>query len=506
MARDRVSLHVFALALAVYVLTAGGSLATTDAVVTWDVTKNIVERHTLAMSGNLLGMDAHRGADGRYYSPFGIAQSVYNIPFYLAGQAAGRAWGTRLGSPDTITKAAVALGNTVAAAGTVAIFFSFALYLCESLRGALAATLVLAFGTLLWAYSKFGFNAPLAALCLTASARSLWIGSRGGSTPALAGAGALAGAAFLTRHELILFVVPIATFLIAEARRRHSPLAGLVLPVLPGIAAAVGLWMALNAWRFGNPFDSGYLRDPLPAFGSSLASGLYGLLLSPGASLFLYCPVVVLAIAALPRLWKADRPTALFVLTAGLGCLIFYAQLGNWFGGRSYGPRYLVPVLPVLCLPLAGLFAQQLSVPARRTVWVVCALSVLVQIPSVLVDFSKVSVAWARQQDGSLPDRRLEWQASPMLLNTRAALEAVPRNVRLLARLEPIPPVERTTMAGDREFSQRLAFSLDFWWLYLHYLGTMGTGTALALAGGLILVAAIEAGQLARAWRTGGAT
>ncbi len=81
MARGVLALRVFLVALLVYVSTAGGSLATTDAVVAFDVTRNICEHGTLAMSGNLLGMDAHRGVDGRFYSPFGIAQSIYNIPF-----------------------------------------------------------------------------------------------------------------------------------------------------------------------------------------------------------------------------------------------------------------------------------------------------------------------------------------------------------------------------------------------------------------------------------------
>ena len=39
----------------------------TDAVVMFDVTQNLVEHQTVAMSSSLLGMEAHRGADGRCY-------------------------------------------------------------------------------------------------------------------------------------------------------------------------------------------------------------------------------------------------------------------------------------------------------------------------------------------------------------------------------------------------------------------------------------------------------
>ena len=122
------------MALLVYGATAGGSLATTDAVVTYDVTRSLVERGSLALSGNLLGMEAHRGIDGRYYSPFGIAQSVFNVPFYLVGRGAERLIGTKVGKPGAVTKAAVAvaMGNAVAAAGCV--WMTFLLAGCTALR------------------------------------------------------------------------------------------------------------------------------------------------------------------------------------------------------------------------------------------------------------------------------------------------------------------------------------------------------------------------------------
>ena len=62
-ARDarRVGGWLFVLALSVYLFTAGGSMTITDAVVMFDVTQNLVEHQTVAMSSSLLGMEAHRG-------------------------------------------------------------------------------------------------------------------------------------------------------------------------------------------------------------------------------------------------------------------------------------------------------------------------------------------------------------------------------------------------------------------------------------------------------------
>ena len=56
-------------------------------VLTYQVTKQMVEARSVAVPfGETDGLgEAHRGRDGRYYAPFGLGQSIYNIPFYLAG-------------------------------------------------------------------------------------------------------------------------------------------------------------------------------------------------------------------------------------------------------------------------------------------------------------------------------------------------------------------------------------------------------------------------------------
>ena len=93
----RVSATLFALVLATYVFTAGGSLTTTDAVVAFEVTRQLVDHRSIALPRDMLGNEAHRGRDGRYYSPFGITQSVFNVPFFVAGRAAARVTGLSVG-------------------------------------------------------------------------------------------------------------------------------------------------------------------------------------------------------------------------------------------------------------------------------------------------------------------------------------------------------------------------------------------------------------------------
>jgi hypothetical protein len=116
-------------------------------------------------------------------------------------------------------------------------------------------------------------------------------------------------------------------------------------------------------------------------------------------------------------------------------------------------------------------------------------LSAVVQVPGVLVDYAKVSVANARENGAPTKSERVgDWSTSPLVLNARAAMDVTPRNVKWLLGTAALPPV---AAGDDRDFSQRFSYSLDFWWLYLMFMRTIGHTAALAVAvaGGCLLAA-----------------
>lgn len=226
------------------------------------------------------------------------------------------------------------------------------------------------------------------------------------------------------------------------------------------------------------------------------ASGYAAFVFSPSGSIVIFAPIAILWVAGLfarGAARAADR-----VLLAGplVASYVFYGALADWPGGRSYGPRYLVPAL-VLIAPGAALMWQR---GWRRVVAASILAAAVLQLPGVLVDYSRISVDWARQSSRDQIARRT-WtlEASPFVLNARAAGPAVVRNVAYLTRREPIPRVETTSSAGNSDFGQRFAFSLDFWWLYLVYLRALSVRAALAAAAALAVVA-IASGAMA--WRS----
>jgi hypothetical protein len=465
--------------LGVYLLSTGGSLTTTDAVITFDLTKSLVERHSIALSDDIVGHGKNRGADGRFYSQHGIGVSLYGIPFFCAGKIVEGRLGDRLPKTDLLTKAFVDTGSAVAAAAAVALSYLFAWHVTRNARASSFAAACLGLGTALWPYSKFGFNQPLATLLLVAAVFIAWSALRYGEDWKLLWAGILVGAAWLTRHEMVLAGIPIGLWAFAHSKGDWFRLLRRLLFLAPGILLAGLLWGYYNRLRFHHWSEVGYT----PVFN---LIGYAGLLFSPGASVFLYSPIAFVGILGWRHLARHDPPTAWLVGGEIIVFFAFYGAMDDWFGGRSYGARYLVPLLPLACLPLAVLFACRCS-PVRRSVLIVAAVtSIIVQLPGVVVDYAKVQEADSHRHPGAgVRARAYSWNASPLVLNENAALELVPRNVQFLRAGNRLP----ASTDGGASLKE-LDTSLDFWWLYLHWLRILPSrlvGVLVALLLGLTI-------------------
>jgi hypothetical protein len=459
----------------VYVTSAGGTLATSDAVAMFAQADAMVTRGAMDVSIEN-SSEAWRGANGRFYLPFGPAQPVFDIPFLLAGRAAAAWLGTSLGDPDVLPKAAVAMNRTVPAALAVSLGCLLAWRLSRDARASLVAAGALAFGTLLWPYATFGWNAALATAALTGGIYGVGVGGPTGRRGLLAAGGVGLGIAWLTRHELALAAVPALVWLVWQTRHRAER-AGLIATAFAGIAIAAVIWMTLNALHFNHPLSTGH--QPEVTF-----QGVAAFLMSPSGAVLLYSPVAIAALALWPLLRQGD-PLAWLMASVGAVLITFYASLDDWLGTRSYDPRYLVPLLPLLMAPLALWWRRARSGWQQAALVALIGASVLVQMPAIAVDFSQAGIA-AAQPAQKL--RRDEWQWSPIWVNLRHAARLVPANVRYVTGQEPPP----APSPDARALSDRLSFSLNFWWLYLYYLGMLpGWAAAAAVLVPLSIAAAL---------------
>jgi hypothetical protein len=134
-----------------------------------------------------------------------------------------------------------------------------------------------------------------------------------------------------------------------------------------GMAPGLTLLLWYNLARFGTPLASGYASEA-GLFTTPLAEGLYGLLLSPGKSVLLFAPPLLLALPGAVALWRRGQQRVV-LLCAGLflSHLLLYATWGEWQGGGVWGPRFLLPVVAPLLVLGAGVWPLVALTPQLET-------------------------------------------------------------------------------------------------------------------------------------------
>jgi hypothetical protein len=114
------------------------------------------------------------------------------------------------------------------------------------------------------------------------------------------------------------------------------------------IVAALGWY----DWaRFGSPFLTGYAR--WEGFSTPVWVGVVGFLFSPGKSIFVYTPLFLLLPFWGPGFIRRF-PSFSALLGALVLChLVLFGAWWVWWGAWAWGPRFIVPILPLLVLFLA---------------------------------------------------------------------------------------------------------------------------------------------------------
>ncbi|MBN2055096.1 glycosyltransferase family 39 protein, partial [bacterium] len=335
-------------------------------------------------------MGGKYGPDGRYYTPFGILHPLLAVPFLMLGRCLEGLAGARYLPSLTAT-----WFNAVATATLCTIFFLFLLRLRVPLRAALAGGLSLAFTTPFLVYARTFFSEPLTALAILASAYHLRLFRDCGRLYHLAAAGIWAAAALLTR-PLAGMALPVLFLYLVLILARTTPTSRsqvrAVLLFATICVAAVGLLLVYNHARYGDILQTGYdkLPDGRPrSFTLNPFYGLAVLLVSPGKSLFLFAPLALAALWGLWR-WRKDAAAHPELVLAAVMPALFIAVLCRWArveGGVCWGPRLLLPALPVLLLGLAPLLAA----PTRRMV----AFLLLLAAAGLFVQFTGAAINFA---------------------------------------------------------------------------------------------------------------
>lgn len=438
----RIALWMLACSFIFFSLFTHGVLSGSDELGVFEVTRSLYERGELVVPPGHHVFQSQR--DQRLYNHFAIGQSVLALPFYALGRAGEmllpEGWTRAMAGPrigrypyvfgGTVTHWAVTFYAPFASALLVALFF-----LCERSLGALPrsaalAALLLAGCTYLGTMATGFLRHTTEAVALLGAFLGFHAYARDGRSMHLALGSALGAATLLVRVPALVgapALIAFAGWAILQRWRRDRGrvwLSALCATALPA-AAAITIHLVVNYWKWGTWLESPMLSQR-GHFTLPLHVGLAGFLLSPGCSLFVYSPLLLLLPRTMPVLWVRERAACLLMLGLSLSFLLVCAKFKAWHGLWSApGPRYLFVLVPFLMLPLGPWLDTRRRGADRIALVVLAALGALVQWLSMTTWFPAVVdlMAWPPLGDVT-PGFLFSPAEAPLVGSARRILES----------------------------------------------------------------------------------
>jgi MFS family permease len=335
----------------------------------------LARHHTLSLDGVIARLPPLAERPGFRRDRSGVYRCAYPLPSAMNAAAVASALAL-IHAVDLNGPAAPNLVAKLTASALTAAAVAMAFALTRRRVGTAAAMWIaigFGFGTGLWSsVSQTLWQQETSTAALVAAV--LVLSSKDASLRRSLVFGLLVGYAGWARPQ----VAPLVAGLLALAAVRWRARAVGALIACAGLTAIA---VAINVRWFGHVLGAApafeALHPAVHAVSGSLGRhpvvAAAGLLVSPSRGVFIFSPIVAVAIAGLfetdPEHAWTDRALAAVVAVQ----IAAYASYSVWWGGHTFGPRYMLDVLPLL-LPLAASGVRWL---ARRPIARVAAAACL---------------------------------------------------------------------------------------------------------------------------------
>ena len=244
-------------------------------------------------------------------------------------------------------------------------------YLSKSRLMALGVTLVIALGTMCFPFSVIFFGHQLAASLLFIGFFLIFQLKVLPEREPVKRIhyfliGLFLGLALLTDFTTAVVVGPLILYYFYNLWKRGSlfRVAGWILPAMAG-AIPMLLMMGYNTAVYAKPFASGYRYLSNPYYEEAMSHGIMGVgwphksvlfyeTLHPAQGLLWQSPVLIMAAVGAYFMLrkKKNRLELALAALASVAYLLLNSGYFLWWGGYSFGPRQIVPMLPFLAIPL----------------------------------------------------------------------------------------------------------------------------------------------------------
>ncbi len=363
--KNKIPLLLFFLLATIYFLTAPGYILIVDSYYSLYTAKAIVGNGSLRIN-----------TTGAIYSSYGIGLPLLWIPYVIVGKAIGAL--TRL-PKDILINFLISFYNVFFGAGACVFMYYIVKTFNASNKISIVMALLLGLTTMCWHYSVIDFSEVtqmfflLVVICfvLRNTYKSLTVAT------------IFYGFLILLKAIYVIYVPFFILYLFTKNKKRISSksLTKIFLFLFCIVISTLAIFI-LNYYRWGHILNFGYSASDRFSI-KFLLTQTIPLLFSLNKGVFVYSPVVLLGIFGYINFFRYYRKESILFLGIIMGNLLFHASYIYHGSLWCWGPRYLVPMIPLYLLPLY-IFWEKKRVMVRILLIFFISISFLIQLGSVL--------------------------------------------------------------------------------------------------------------------------
>jgi hypothetical protein len=380
------------------------------------------------------------------------------IPFFVVGKIVANSFDPAL--KDYISRYAVVSMNVLITALWCVLIYKLGVLFEFSSKVSVVLSLIFGLATIAWPYSKYFFSEPALGFFISLSLYCLFKFANSRKAKALFFSGLSLGIAITVKLAIAAIIPSYLVYLVLKFKNLSlkSMVRNLSIFIF-SICSCLGLIAAYNFARFGNILETGYpnLFEP-----KIIPTGLYGLLFSPGRSIFVFQPVIIFTIFVIKEFYRKHKPETMLLASIFLIYLFILSSWQGWDGGLCWGSRYLLPFIPFWILPL-GIVVQKILRQGAKLLKAgflgLFLLSALFQLPAVLLRY----------------DIYINEMGSTSVTNFNPRYFPIVGQTQKLAGVNFVP-FQKATISGldihDQSFKNEFSRTLDLWFVYLLKFGS----------------------------------
>ena len=343
---------LFLLILGLYLLFSPARIDILDGQMRFEVSKNMLDLNGPDMKDYFLiqGGIPVNAVTGRSYSFYTAAPSLLPLPFMLVSRLVN-------GPHIAADRGAFVLANAFYGALIAPLLLAFYRRIGVNLRNALIWPSIFCLTTLWWNGSETSFDQCQHGLIMLAMLLLAYDAAKTKRISLALGTGLMAGVLLNCRAPFVTLVPIIPVYwwwewkgLTLPPNERRALLIKMSGMVAVGVSVGIAGYLYYNFVRFGTVSMPRYY-NPTPVVGNPI-SGMLTLLVSPGKGFLWFSPPLLFALLGFSKFPSSERALKKGIAAFCLLHLIEMSCLAFASGDWCWGPRYLLPIMPIMALAM----------------------------------------------------------------------------------------------------------------------------------------------------------